>query len=174
MKRGLIFGTDSPGRAAALNVIRPTDCWQIVHYQRCTVDGVKPHTDRKGKCASWKVLGGVRSKEKLNWIVICCLHLRRLLCFDVCSLIGMTRKTYWPGKLRRIHSQHLRVSGLSDAVAEVMSEQGEVRVFFFLKTFSSARILKVKSKSQWSEDRKLFSLEVKTWCYTLTANEISY
>lgn len=60
MKRRLIFRTDG---LAALNVIILTDCWQVVHYQRCTVDEVKPRTDRK--CSrGWNMLRGVRSKEK--------------------------------------------------------------------------------------------------------------
>lgn len=70
MKRGLIFGTDSAGRAAALNVIILTDCWQVVRYPRCTEDEAKPRTDRKCSWGGWRMLGGVTSKGKLNWVVI--------------------------------------------------------------------------------------------------------
>ena len=82
MKRGLIFGTDSTGWAAALNVIILTDCWQVVHYPRCTEDKVKSHTDRK---CNWEAGGhweGWHEKKKNTLGCDCCSRRSSLLCCD--------------------------------------------------------------------------------------------
>lgn len=87
MKRGLIFGTDSAGRAAALNVITLTDCWQVVHYPRCIEDEAQPRTDRKCNCGGRRMLGGADIKRKTKLGCDCCLRPSRFFCCDVPILI---------------------------------------------------------------------------------------
>lgn len=110
MKRRLIFRTDG---LAALNVIILTDCWQVVHYQRCTVDEVKPHIDRK--CSwGWNRLRGVRSKEEKKILGCDLLFVWKPILQSWFSqfnaMVSEWREIYWPRKWRRTQLQCLRAS----------------------------------------------------------------
>lgn len=65
-------------RAAPLNVITLTDCWQVGHYPGCT----EGEADRTGEWQAGGHWGGQDTRSQTKLGRDCCLRLRRFLCCE--------------------------------------------------------------------------------------------